>query len=161
MSQRVQGERGEAGEIRRLVRELGESGGARSASPAEIARLRDFFGRRVLRTEVDGYIQRKYDQHVVERLEWPADTTPEEYLESLRETVLDARSSIYLTDRVGSTDWAIYFVGPVRRDWRGPGGSNRIAVLFNAERHFLITGFQPPGEETYVGRQGGHWVYSR
>jgi hypothetical protein len=140
---------------------MGDAGGTRIASSEEAERLRDYFGRHVLRDSVDAYIQRKYDQHVVERLEWPASTTPEEYLESLREAVLDARSSIYLTDRIGATDWAIYFVGVVRRGWRGPGGSNRVAVLFNAERHFLITGFQPPGEETYVERQGGFWVYHR
>ena len=157
----MQEERSDPDEIRRLVRELGEAGGSRAVSPEEVVRLRDFFGRHVLRAEVDGYIQRKYDQHVVERQEWPTDTTPEEYLESLRETVLDVRSNIYLTDRIGATDWAIYFVGPVRRGWRGPGGSSRIAVLSNAERHFLITGFQPPDEETYVGRQGGFWVYRR
>ena len=157
----MHGEPGSPTEIRRLVRELGEAGGSRPAAPDEIERLRDFFGRRVLRTEVDGYILRKYDQHVVERLEWPADTTPEEYLESLRDTVLDPRSGIYLTDKVGATDWAMYFIGPVRRAWRGPHGSNRIAVLFNAERHFLITGFQPPDAEVYVERQGGFWVYQR
>ena len=148
-------------EIRRLVRELGAAGGARAASPEEIDRLRSFFGRRVLRAHIDAYILRKYDQHVVDRLEWPTDTTPAEYLESLRETVLDPRSSIYLTDRIGATDWAIYFVGPVRRDWRGPGGANRIAVLFNAERHFLITGFQPLDGDRYVEQQGGFWVYRR
>lgn len=154
-------EPGNPAEIRRLVRELGEAGGSRAASPEEIARLRNFFGRRVLRAHVDAYIQSKYDQHVVDRLEWPADTTPDESLESLRETVLDPRSSIYLTDKVGATDWAIYFIGPVRRAWRGPHSSNRIAVLFNAERHFLITGFQPPDAEIYVERQGGFWVYQR
>jgi hypothetical protein len=160
-SQYVQEERNDRDEIRQLVRELGESRGSRTATPEEIARLREFFGRSVLRAHVDPYILRKYDQHVVERLEWPADTTPEEYLESLRATVFDSRSSVYLTDRVGATDWAIYFVGPVYRDWRGPNSSNRIAVLFNAERHFLITGFQPPDEETYVEQQGGFWVYER
>jgi hypothetical protein len=152
---------GERDYIRHLVREMGDAGGTRLATPDEARRLRDFFGRHVLRDRVDGYIQRKYHQHVVERLEWPANTTPEEYLESLRDAVLDARSSIYLTDRIGATDWALYFVGAVRRAWRGPGGSNRVAVLFNAERHFLITGFQLPGEETYVERQGGFWVYHR
>ena len=157
----MQDDPGSPTEIRRLVRDLGEAGGSRTATPEEIARLRSFFGRRVLREHVDTYILRKYDQHVVDRLEWPSDTTPEEYLESLRETILDVRSSMYLTDRIGATDWAIYFIGPVRRDWRGPSSASRIAALFNAERHFLITGFQPPDGDTYVERQGGFWVYRR
>jgi hypothetical protein len=94
----VQDERSDPNEIRRLVRELGEAGGTRTASPAEVAQLRYFFGRQVLRSYVDGYMQRKYDQHVVERREWPTDTTPEEDLESLRETVLDTRSSVYVAN---------------------------------------------------------------
>jgi hypothetical protein len=85
--------------IRQLVRKLGAAGGARIATPDEIARLRDFFGRRVLRSTVDTYIQAKYDEHVGVREEWPEDTDPAEYLESLRETVLDPRSGLYLTNR--------------------------------------------------------------
>lgn len=154
-------EPGNPDEIRRLVRQLGEAGGSHAASLEEITRLRDFFGRRVLRAEVDRYIQRKYDQHVVERLEWRADTTPEEYLESLRETVLDARSGVYLAVYEGDVDWSIYFVGTVRRAWRGQQSGDRLFVAFNAERHFLITGFQPPGGDAYVEQQGGFWVYQR
>jgi hypothetical protein len=148
-------------EIRQLVRELGVAGGTRAVSPGEIARLRSFFGRRVLREHVDAYILRKYDQHVVDRLEWPTDTTPEEYLESLRETVLDPRSGIYLAIYDGDTDWSVYFVGAVRRVWRGRDSGSRLFVAFNAERHFLITGFQPPDGDAYVEQQGGFWVYRR
>jgi hypothetical protein len=157
----LRGERSEPDEIRRLVRELGEAGGARRITAGELAQLRDFFGRRVLRSYVDAYIRGKYDEHVIERQEWPTDTPPEEYLDSLRETVLDARSSIYLTIYDGDSDWSIYFVSSVRRAGRGPFGSDRLFVAFNAERHFLITGFQPPGGDAYVERQGGFWVYRR
>jgi hypothetical protein len=148
-------------EIRRLVRELGEAGGSRTATSDEIAQLRSFFGRRVLRTHVDAYIVRKYDQHVVDRSEWPADTTPEEYLESLRETVLSERGGIYLAIYEGDADWSIYFVGAVRRTWRGRESGGRVFVAFNAERLFLITGFQPPEGDAYVEKQGGFWVYQR
>ncbi|MFN8633989.1 MAG: hypothetical protein U0893_09055 [Chloroflexota bacterium] len=151
----------EPDEIRRLVHELGEAGGARIASSVEVARLRDFFGRRVLRQYPDAYIQRKYDQHVVERQEWPDDTTPEDYLESLRETVLDAHSSIYLAVHDDESDWSIYFVGSVRRSWRGRRGADHLFVAFNAQQHFLITGFQPPDGDRYVERQGGFWVRER
>jgi hypothetical protein len=161
LSQSVYGEQNDPDEIRRLIRELGEAGGARTATPEEVAQLRDFFGRRVLRAYPDAYVQRKYDQHVVERQEWPADTTPDEYLESLRETVLSERSSLYLAMYDGNGDWSIYFVGAVRRIWRGPEGANRLFVAFNAEQHFLITGFQPPDGDMYVERQRGFWVHTR
>lgn len=110
-------ESGETGreEIRRLVRELGEGGGTRLASPDEITRLRQFFGRRVLRSYVDQYILAKHQQHVEDDRHWPEDTSPEEYLGSLRETILDATSAVYLTDDTPTGEWAIYFVGRVRR----------------------------------------------
>src|SRR5688572_329836 len=75
-------------EMRTLVRDLGEARGSRAATPVEVARLRDFFAGRVLRSEVDDYILAKYRKHVEDDLEWPEDTSPEEYLESLRTTVL-------------------------------------------------------------------------
>jgi hypothetical protein len=52
----VAGSASERAAIGRLVRELGAAGGARAATPEEIARLRDFFGRSVLRANVDDYI---------------------------------------------------------------------------------------------------------
>jgi len=144
--------------IKNLIRELGEARGARPATPEEIARIRDFFGRRVLRSFVDAYMQRKYEQHVQGDLHWPSDTSPEEYLESLRETILDDRSSIYLTDDSSDGKWILYFVGRVRRAWRGPRGSNRIVVIFNAENHRLVTGFQPIANDAYVERRDGFWI---
>jgi hypothetical protein len=144
--------------ISRLVRELGQARGSRRATTEEIARLRDFFGRRVLRSYIDSYIQDKYEKHVIDDLHWPEDTTPEEYLESLRETVLDQRSSIYPSDATADQTWAIYFFGRVRRAWRGPSGSDRIVVIFNAEHHRLVTGFQPTTGNAYVRHRGGFWI---
>ena len=143
--------------IRRLVRELGTDGGTRSATPEEVARLRDFFGRRVLSNYVDAYIFDKYDQHVLTDRHWPADTTPEEYLDSLRETVLDSSGRLYLAYDDDYDEWSIYFVGRVRRAWRGPYASNQVVVLFNGEQHRFVTGFQP-GSDAYVDRQGGFWL---
>ena len=143
--------------IRRLVRELGEGGSSRAATAEEVAQLREFFGRRVLRSYVDSYIIEKYDQHVVIDRQWPDDTTPEDYLESLRDTVIDPSSAIYFTDDGGYEDWSIYFVGRVRRAWRGRRGSSRVVAVFNGEQHRFVTGFQP-NSDVYVDRQGGFWL---
>jgi hypothetical protein len=145
-------------EIRRLVRRLGDAGGALGATRRQVGQLRDFFGRRVLRGYVDEYILGKYHQHVEDDGQWPTDTTPEEYLDSLRQTVLDSRSTIYLTDADTSHEWSIYFVGRVRRVWRGPDGSSRLLVVFNAEHHRFVTGFQPDDDDAYVQLQGGFWL---
>jgi hypothetical protein len=152
---------GDYSEIRTLVRELGEARGTQPATPAEVARLRDFFAHHVLPATPDAYVIAKYGKHVESDLEWPEDTSPEEYLESLRSTVLDQRSEIYLTDESDLEEWTIYFVGRVRRAWQGPDGSGCIAVLFNGERHFFITGFQPTMSSAYVDRQGGFWLKQR
>jgi hypothetical protein len=156
---RMQSDDPESDEIRRRVRVLGEAGGRLAADRRQIEQLRQFFGRRVLRSSVDPYLIAKYHAHVEIDRHWPDDTTPDEYLESLRTTVLDGRSQVYLTDAGPDGEWTIYVVGRVRRAWRGPGGSNRVVVLFNAERHVLITGFQPSREVTYVDRQGGFWLW--
>jgi hypothetical protein len=145
--------------IRQLVRELGEAAVRLSPSRAQLAQLRAFFGYRVLRAEVDDYIQGKYDLHVEEDRHWPDDTTPAEYLLSIRETVLDQRSAIYLTASGPDQTWSVYFVGRVRRAWRGPRGSNRVVVIFNAEYHRFVTGFQPDDDEEYVEQQDGFWLY--
>ena len=58
----------------------------------------EFFGRRALPGQVDDYVLSKYQKHVERDFEWPDDTTPEEYLASLRETVVDWSSAIYLTN---------------------------------------------------------------
>ena len=128
------------------------------AAPDEISRLREFFGHRVLRSFVDDYILAKFDEHVIDDEQWPSDTTPEEYLDSLRETVLDPRSGIYLTSDNWLGEWTIYFSGRVRRACRGVCGSNRVLVAFNAERHRFVTGFQPDDDDVYVVRRSGFWI---
>ena len=133
----------------------------RVASAPEVTSLREFFGRRVLRADVDAYIMGKYLAHVERDEHWPLDTTPEEFLESIRQTVLDPRSAIYLTDAGDVPDWAIYFVGATRRVWRGPNCSSHIVVLFNGERHLFVTAFQPEDGDDYVDTKGGHWVWKR
>ena len=140
------------------MRRLGEAGGALGATHEQIEQLRAFFGLRVLRSYSDAYIMGKYYQHVEDDEQWPADTTPEEYLDSLRQTVLDPGSAIYLTNRDPIGEWSIYFVGRVRRAWRGPDGSSRLLVVFNAEHHRLVTGFQPDDDDAYVELQGGFWL---
>ena len=133
-------------------------GGTQGVTRQQVGQLRDFFGRRVLRAQVDDYILGKYRQHVEDDEQWPEDTTPEEYLDSLRQTVVDPRSAIYLTHDDPTGEWSIYFVGRVRRAWRGPDGSSTLIVVFNAEHHRFVTGFQPDDDDAYVELQGGFWL---
>jgi hypothetical protein len=140
-----------------LVQQLAET--QRTASPGQAARIRELFARQGLPEAVTHRVQQKYDQHVEQRSEWPDDTTPEEYLESLRATVTDVRSGIYATFEPELGDWVVYFVGPVRRAWRGPRAGERVVVLFRREPQRWITGFQPRDGDAYVDSQGGFWVF--
>lgn len=92
-----------------LVRDI--AAGRRVATDDEVERLRRHFGEGVLPRQVTGLIRRKYGTHVEGNGEWPYDTTPEEYLQSLRATVLDARSGLFLEYSEEEDDWTIYFVG--------------------------------------------------
>jgi hypothetical protein len=140
-----------------LVRQLAEDG--RTASIAEAALIRLLFAQRGLPASVTARVQQKYEQHVEQRGEWPDDTTPEEYLESLHSTVTDARAGIYTVFEPELDDWVVYFVGRVRRTWRGPRAGERVVVLFRREPQRWITGFQARDGDAYVDSQGGSWVF--
>ena len=97
-------------------------------------------------------------RHVEDDHQWPDDTSPDEYLASLRETVLATHGGLFLAEAEIERTWTIYFVGPVRYRWRGRYPGRLIVVLFNAERLFWITGFQAERGADYVDRQDGFWV---
>lgn len=139
-----------------LVRRIGEIG--RLATTDELAKLRDYFSRHVLPGHPTQRVRAKHDQHVVTREEWPSDTTDEAYLESLRAVVADWRSGVYLARDELEETWTLYFVGRVRRTWRGRMTGQRVVVLFNGERQFWITGFQADEGDFYVEQQGGLWL---
>lgn len=106
----------------------------RTVTTDEASQLRQHFGERVLPRQVSPYVARKYRTHVESNEEWPEDTSPEEYLESLRAVVLHEQNGIFLEYSEEDGDWTIYFVGHVRRQWRGPSSGGRIVVIFNADR---------------------------
>lgn len=146
----------DASDIGDVVRRIGERGHA--PTDDELSRLREFFGHRVLPDRPTRRVGTKHDQHVVAREEWPPDTTEGEYLESLRVVVTDWRSGIYLARDELEESWTLYFIGRVRRSWRGPMAGARVVVLFNGEQEFWITGFQADEGDAYVEQQGGLWL---
>jgi hypothetical protein len=142
--------------VAELLQQL--TAGLRAATPAEIARLRHHFAMYVLPPQPTPRVLAKHDKHVEDDLQWPVDTTPDEYLDSLRQTIVNPRGGIYLAQAEVERTWTIYFVGPVRFPWRGHYHGHRIVVLFNAERHLWITGFQAEAGDEYVDHQQGFWV---
>ena len=145
-----------ADDVADLVRVLAED--RREATSREAKHIRELFAELALPRSVTRRVHQKFEQHVEQRGEWPSDTTPEEYLESLRSTVTDARASIYATFEAELDEWVVYFVGRVRRVWRGPRAGQRIVVLFRREPQRWITGFQARDGDAYVASQGGYWM---
>src|SRR6185503_9401957 len=78
------------GDIQSLVQTLGSE--PRMATEAEAALICQYLAMRVLPARPTSYLLRKYRTHVEDNQEWPSDTTPEEYLASLRSGALDACS---------------------------------------------------------------------
>jgi hypothetical protein len=80
-----------------------------------------------------------YIRHVLGDPEWPEETTFPEYLESIRQTIIDERSGIFLSyyqDRV-----QVGFIGRSRH-WRGPNGGNWILVEYRQQLDHIMTAFQ-------------------
>jgi hypothetical protein len=82
----VTGTQEDAHAIRRLLHDLSDNN--RLASRDEATRIRHHIGDLILPMTLTPRIIRKYQTHVEDNLEWPQDTTPDEYAESLRSTVL-------------------------------------------------------------------------
>jgi hypothetical protein len=101
------------------------------------------------------YLTEKLGQHV---REWPDGATADDYLASPRATVRYERGGIRLYQHAANAAWMLLFVGPARQ-WQGTAGGPHIVVLFNGERVFWVTGFQPPRRGVgYAARQGGRWL---
>jgi hypothetical protein len=60
----------------------------------EIARLRQYFATQVLPAQPTTRVIEKHGKHVEDDLQWPDDTDLDEYLASLRDTILDPQSGI-------------------------------------------------------------------
>lgn len=172
----------EQGWVAALIREIGESG--RDITDDELRRLRAHLATRSLPRptmaraddelgglEWQGRILRggdwlprleaKYLKHVVVNEEWPAETTFDEYAESLARAVQNPNGGGYL--EWGENVWKLTFV--VRSPRRAaPGDRPCIVVMFYPERDFWVTGFQYLAGLARLRRQrlsrGGRWLRS-
>ena len=84
--------------------------------------------------------ERHYLQHVVQVQEWPSGTTLQEYLDSIRDVILDNRSGV-LTCRYRG-EWQLTVL---RRSDRlqGPAGHSWILVEYRVGLGHWVTAFQP------------------
>jgi hypothetical protein len=99
-----------------------------------------------------------YLKHVVVNGEWPIGTTLSEYSNSLRETILNPNSSIFISKFDGN--WQIGFIGKSSK-WQGKEGYPNILVEYRVKYSYWVTGFQPEDILNQVNsnnRNGIVWV---
>ena len=172
----------EQGWVPALIREIGESG--RDTTDDELQRLRTHLATHTLLRptmaraddELGGlawkgrilkggdwmpYLEAKYLKHVLVNEEWPAETTLEEYAESLAWAVQNPNGGVYLERVVNA--WKLALVVRSRRQ-AAPGPSPYILVMFFPEQEFWVTGFRYPFGLARLRRrylpEGGRWLRS-
>jgi hypothetical protein len=71
----------------------------RAANLVEATRLRQYVATHILPSQLTARVLNKHAQHVEDDIQWPEDATPDDYLESLRDTVINPRGSIFMAER--------------------------------------------------------------
>ena len=101
----------------------------------------------------------KYLWHVLTRREWPDGTTLHQYVESIRQVILDPCCGGFVSRFQG--EWQL---GLVRDsgDLRGPNGSSWILIEYRLVTNHWVTAFQPhialAQEVANAKREGLRWL---
>ena len=82
----------------------------------------------------------KYVWHVLKRREWPDGTTLEDYVERIRQVILDLTSQIF-TSRY-QVAWQLSVVRDSGQ-LRGPNGTDWILIEYRVETGHWVTAYQP------------------
>lgn len=99
-----------------------------------------------------------YLRHVVAGQEWPAGTTLDHYVGSLRQAVRDPDGGIYLSRYTGA--WSVAFLAHSGGQ-RGPAGGEWILVEYRPDYGYWVTGFQPGDGLVHLAspqRTDGRWL---
>lgn len=112
------------------------------------ARNKRWGGRIVRRNDRIESAADHYLKHVETNQEWPVGTTPAEYVQSLRDVILDPDSGIY-TSQFDNQGYHIAFIRR-SRDLKGPGGRDWVMIEYRLATERWTTGFQP--------RDGLRWI---
>ncbi len=81
-----------------------------------------------------------YLRHVVAQREWPAGTTYEAYLDSIKDIIENPQSGVLISQFQGA--WQLTIIGPSGA-MQGPGGGDWIMVEYRLSTGHWITAFQP------------------
>jgi len=81
-----------------------------------------------------------YLKHVISNREWPEGTTIEQYNASLKATIQNPESGMFISKF--DNNWQIGFVGESGK-WQGTHGFSHILVEYRVKYNYWVTGFQP------------------
>lgn len=85
-------------------------------------------------------VERHYLEHVVKTQEWPVGTTLQQYLNSIRDAVLDPGSGVLSSRYAGQ--WQVSIVQP-SGGLAGPAGGKVILVEYRVGLGYWVTAYQP------------------
>jgi hypothetical protein len=137
----VSGRRLMRAELRRVLEHVALSGFDPNAREQARGRLAGIVwqGRSLRGSDLLPPAEAHYLQHVVREQSWPAGTSLQEYVESIRRVILDDSSGVF-TSQYQST-WQL---GIVRRSGmlRGPTGHNWVLVEYRVATGHWVTAYQ-------------------
>lgn len=81
-----------------------------------------------------------YLRHVIVQKEWPEGTTLEEYVQSIREAVLNPEAGVFV-NRFENQEWQLSVVAPTGR-WLGPRGREWTLVEYRLSIGHWVTAYQ-------------------
>lgn len=83
--------------------------------------------------------ERHYQKHVVRRQEWPPGTTLTEYVDGIRQVILDPRSGLFTSRYLGAIQLGIVRAA---NELRGPRGYEYVLVEYRLEIDHWVTAHQ-------------------
>jgi hypothetical protein len=126
-------------ELRRLVADAGFGPNAISPAGGDVAGL-VWQGMNIASGDWLPNETLHFLKHVVAGQEWPTGTSLDEYVQSLRDTILEEEGAVSM-EQV-HTFHRLTFLSSSNR-WRGPNGGPWILVGYNINYAYWSTGFQP------------------
>ena len=127
--------------IRTFVADQGyEPAGRKRADGAVMRQALTLYGRVLTHHELIPIAERDYLKHVADGEEWPLGTSMDDFVRSLRDTVLNPEGGLFLA-MIG-TRLALTFVAASGR-WRGPNSGGWIRVGYGVDYKYWTAGYQP------------------
>ncbi len=139
-------------ELRRIIEYIAQIGFDPEAREKAGGRLAGIYwqGRTLRGSDRLPPAEAHYLRHVVHNREWPDNTTLDEYIQSIKEVILNPNAYIF-TSYYEDRGWQLGFIAPSGR-WQGVRGGDWILVEYRVSTSHWVTAYQFSGEYDRVAR---------